>query len=222
MTTQSTAGKQKSVPVLVLFGMDEGEKPRAATFDETQAEAALKLATSMDLKVLKIENLDQAVIARQLPVGRLYMGGKGMVPYIRQDLYAKIAKLSGATQPSEVHVQGAATSGSASDLAPAAQAGVENEATAAETASTGGAETSGRESATPAPQTPIKGLPSSWSDIEVGHLVIAQESVEDGWWEAIVLEREQDLFTLRWRDFPKFPKFVRHRLSIALACPTLR
>jgi hypothetical protein len=32
------------------------------------------------------------------------------------------------------------------------------------------------------------GLPTGWDDVAVGHLVIAQESLGDGWWEAIVLE----------------------------------
>jgi hypothetical protein len=32
-----------------------------------------------------------------------------------------------------------------------------------------------------------RGLPRSWDDIAAGHLVIAQESLEYGWWEAIVL-----------------------------------
>jgi hypothetical protein len=64
-----------------------------------------------------------------------------------------------------------------------------------------------------------RGLPSSWSEIAAGHLVIAQESLEYGWWEAIVLERKGDTFTLQYRDYPHLPKFVRHRSGIALMCP---
>jgi hypothetical protein len=64
-----------------------------------------------------------------------------------------------------------------------------------------------------------RGLPTSWDDIAPGHLVIAQESLEYGWWEAIVLDRKGDSFTLRYRDYPHLPKFVRHRSSIALMCP---
>jgi len=63
-----------------------------------------------------------------------------------------------------------------------------------------------------------RGLPSSWNEIAAGHLVIAQESLEYGWWEAIVLERKGDTFTLRYRDYPHLPKFVRHRSGIALTC----
>jgi hypothetical protein len=64
-----------------------------------------------------------------------------------------------------------------------------------------------------------RGLPDSWNEIAAGHLVIAQESLEYGWWEAIVLERKGDSFTLQYRDYPHLPKFVRHRSGIALMCP---
>jgi hypothetical protein len=64
-----------------------------------------------------------------------------------------------------------------------------------------------------------RGLPRSWDEIAPGHLVIAQESLDYGWWEAIVIDRNDDMFTLRYRDFPKLPKFVRHRSAIALMSP---
>ena len=60
------------------------------------------------------------------------------------------------------------------------------------------------------------GLPRTWHEIAPGHLVIAQEALEYGWWEAIVVARNGDTFTLRFRDYPKLPKFVRHRNAIAL------
>jgi hypothetical protein len=64
-----------------------------------------------------------------------------------------------------------------------------------------------------------RGLPRSWDEIAAGHLVIAQESLEYGWWEAIVIDRQGDAFTLRYRDYPQLPKFVRHRSAIALMNP---
>jgi hypothetical protein len=63
------------------------------------------------------------------------------------------------------------------------------------------------------------GLPRTWDEITAGHLVIAQETLELGWWEAIVINRKDDMFTLRFRDYPKIPKFVRHRSAIALMSP---
>jgi hypothetical protein len=63
------------------------------------------------------------------------------------------------------------------------------------------------------------GLPKSWDEIAPGHLVIAQETLEYGWWEAIVLARDGDSFTLRFRAYPHLPRFVRHRSAIALMSP---
>jgi hypothetical protein len=69
-------------------------------------------------------------------------------------------------------------------------------------------------------QLPVAtGLPRTWDEIAPGHLVIAQETLEYGWWEAIVIGRTGDMFTLRFRDYPKLPKFVRHRAAIALISP---
>jgi hypothetical protein len=64
-----------------------------------------------------------------------------------------------------------------------------------------------------------RGLPRTWDEVGPGHLVIAHESLDYGWWEAIVLECKDDVFTLRYRDYPKLPKFFRHRSSIALMNP---
>ena len=58
--------------------------------------------------------------------------------------------------------------------------------------------------------TPVaRGLPRQLGRDRAGHLVIAQESLENGWWEAIVIERKDDMLTLRFRDFPRLPKFFR-------------
>ena len=64
-----------------------------------------------------------------------------------------------------------------------------------------------------------RGLPRSWDEIGPGHLVIAQESLDYGWWEAIVLDRQGDTFILQYRDYPHLPKFVRHRSGIAMMSP---
>src|SRR3954471_9953725 len=43
----------------------------------------------------------------------------------------------------------------------------------------------------------IASRPASWQAIKVGDLVIAQESYEDGWWEAVVVAIEADQLLLR-------------------------
>jgi hypothetical protein len=59
-------------------------------------------------------------------------------------------------------------------------------------------------------------LPKSWADICSGQLVLAQESVSGGWWEAIVVKRNADSLTLRWRDYPSQDVVVRPLLNVAL------
>ncbi|MDQ2081518.1 hypothetical protein RA307_15130 [Xanthobacteraceae bacterium Astr-EGSB] len=64
-------------------------------------------------------------------------------------------------------------------------------------------------------------LPRSWEELGPGHLVIARESLECGWWEAIVVERTGDLVTLKYRDYPRYPNMVRHRSAVALISPAV-
>jgi hypothetical protein len=62
-------------------------------------------------------------------------------------------------------------------------------------------------------------LPRNWHEVGLGDLVVAQETLEDGWYEAIVIEAAGDMLTLRWRDYPRVRKFVRHRLRLGLLYP---
>jgi hypothetical protein len=64
-------------------------------------------------------------------------------------------------------------------------------------------------------------LPQSWDVIEPGHMVLLQESVANGWYEAIVLKRENETITVRFRDYPKYPTCVCHVRSVALVHPGL-
>src|SRR6185437_15216862 len=77
-----------------------------------------------------------------------------------------------------------------------------------------------KEDEAPLPQI-ASGLPRNWDEIAPGHLVIAQETLEHGWWEAIVLNRNGDMLDLRFRDYPKLPRFVRHRSAVALISTAL-
>jgi hypothetical protein len=52
--------------------------------------------------------------------------------------------------------------------------------------------------------------------------VIARETLEVGWWEAVVVERNGDLVTVRYRDYPHYPPMVRHRSAIALISPAAK
>jgi len=62
-------------------------------------------------------------------------------------------------------------------------------------------------------------LPENWQQIGVDDLVVAQEGPEEGWYEAIVVEAGGDMLTLRWRDYPRERRVVRHRLRLGLLYP---
>lgn len=64
-------------------------------------------------------------------------------------------------------------------------------------------------------------MAASWDAIKAGDLVIAQHTRADGWYEALVLHRTNEMFHLKWFDYPRDPLFVRHLKAIALtAVPT--
>ncbi len=67
---------------------------------------------------------------------------------------------------------------------------------------------------------PAPGLPATWDDIDVGDLVIARDELNAGWWEAIITEKDGDMLTVRWRDYPKQASAVLHRATLALLKPT--
>jgi hypothetical protein len=69
-------------------------------------------------------------------------------------------------------------------------------------------------------EQPAAGLPATWDDIAVGHLVIAQEGAAEGWWKAIIIARDGDMLTLKWRDWPQLPKVLRHAGAVALLKPS--
>jgi hypothetical protein len=70
------------------------------------------------------------------------------------------------------------------------------------------------------PDTPIvTDLPASFIAIKPGHLVLTNESLVDGWWEAIVVDRSGDKVTLRMRDYPAYGKFTVPVTAVALLNP---
>jgi hypothetical protein len=65
------------------------------------------------------------------------------------------------------------------------------------------------------------GLPRSWDSIEVGQVVLAEEDgANEGYWACVVVKREDDILTLRLRDFPKQrQQYIRHVAQVALIYP---
>jgi hypothetical protein len=62
--------------------------------------------------------------------------------------------------------------------------------------------------------------PGSWDAIKPGHVVLVCDSLVEGWWAAIVVGRTGDKVSVRWRDYPGYPKFTIPVTAIALSNPT--
>ena len=155
--------------ILLVFGFDENDKPRAARFDGAKAELVHKAAAAMDLKVIETTADDHHAIARKLPEGKLYANGKGFVPHIRPELYLKVTEALGDSAKG--------------------------------------------------PNDPPQHYPKHWDEVGAGDLVLAQASLIDGWWEAVVTKKEDRLLHLKWRDYPKYEPFTRNVAAVALICP---
>jgi hypothetical protein len=188
-TTHRQTSSSSAVPV-VLYGLDEHGKPKAARFPEKQADLATKAAGLLKLQVLPIVGASITDLAGRVPAGRIHANGRGFVPYIRRDLYDKLVV--------------AAVSSSSSSARPLPD----------NVAATSAANPPRSE------QNATGNRPRNWDAIDTGHVVVAQEDTpSDGWYEAIILERNGDMFTLQWREYPRQRRVTRHRLSLALLYP---
>src|SRR3984893_19534382 len=62
-------------------------------------------------------------------------------------------------------------------------------------------------------------IPGSWDEIGPGHVVIAKETSECGWWDAVVVERTGDLVTARDRGYPDLPSNICDWVALRVVNP---
>jgi hypothetical protein len=180
------------LPALVLLGRDDTNKAHAAWFDHTEVDAAAGAATLMGMMTLPITTDEHRALAGRLPHGRIFGSGKAFVPFVKGVLYDDlIAHVPVAQQVRPLRLV---------------------------------KEGEGAEGATPAqPQSKVPTLtvPTDWSAIMPGSVVLCLEAPREGWFESVVIATNgDDEFVLRWRDFPGLPNFERHRSNIGLMHPS--
>jgi hypothetical protein len=194
----------KANPVFVL-GLDANGKPRGARFAELK-DNIVSAAVDMNCRVLIDQPEAISALGMKLPVGRVHGGGKVVklfVPNVRRELYDQLleaARIAAEQAEAKMEVGAAEQSGEVKLPTGQADAALANVRTLSPVTS---------------------GLPRSWESIAVGHMVLVHESPTDGWWEATVLKREDEILTLRFRDYPKQPTFIRHINTVALVNPGL-
>ena len=178
-----------------VLGFDDKGKPRGARFAEYN-ERVLNFALDLMLTSVYPASSAFAEAAMKLPPGRVYASGKAFVPPVKRDLIEKLVQvLNEPGDDSQQH-----------RLAHPPGQMPENEGHP--------------EEAKIRTTSPITfGLPRSWDSIQPGHVVLVHESPVDGWWEATVQEREEEILTLKFRDYPRQPRFQRHISQVALINP---
>ena len=92
-------GKSVAEPAVVVFGKDDGGKAHASWFGEADAELAIKAAGLMNFQVLKVTSPDIRAKALELPAGRIFESGKGLVPFCKIAAYDALKAFDGAYQP---------------------------------------------------------------------------------------------------------------------------
>jgi hypothetical protein len=190
--TRTQSRSDPNLPAaIVLFGIDANGEPKAARFRKAEASLATKAAAQLQLHVLKVADAEVSALAAKLPPGRIHASGRGVVHSIKPDLYTKLVAAAGST---------AATNSPSSPVPPNA-------------GSNGGPPSGAKKGSD-------NRLPASWDEIAVGHAVIAHDSADGGWVDAIVVERSGDMCTLKWRDYPRDRRFTRHYRTLALLCPS--
>jgi hypothetical protein len=184
---------------LFVYGLDEAGKPKGARFATTDSDKVLSITKAMNLQSSQDCSEQIAAVGVKLPVGRIYARGKAFIPNIKRDLYDKLlAAIGSSAQPHDrAHVEGTA---------------------AASATPSGGAVHEPTETGAILPPL-ASGLPQNWESIAAGNMILIDSGPGEGWWEAIVINRDDAILTLRYRDYPKVPKFERHVSTVALINP---
>src|SRR4051794_32439203 len=81
---------------VILFGLDDHNKPIAATFPGRLCDLAIKAGRQLKLHVLKVTSDDVAELAKRLPAGRINSTGMSLVPTVKPALYDQVLKMAEA------------------------------------------------------------------------------------------------------------------------------
>lgn len=191
-------------PILVVLGLDDTGKSRASRFTPADSEQAVLAARLMNMHAVNVTDVELRKVASELPMGRIYATGRGLVPFVKRDLYDKLAVLLGTE--AEQRDQRLA------HLRTDAEIRQSKEAEPSVTTTDDSASVSKASAAESSSDDP-------WTSIRVGTTVLARSQASDeGWFEAVVssIAADKDELTLRWRDFSGEPVFKRKRRTVGV------
>jgi hypothetical protein len=79
--------------LLVVLGVTDDRKPRAARFDFKDEVTVRKAAAAMNMRVGLAKSDQAATLAGKLPPGKLFESGVGLVPLVRGEVFYKLQEL---------------------------------------------------------------------------------------------------------------------------------
>lgn len=247
--------KRKAAPartpdrIMVVYGIGEDKKPRAARFAPAEYKLARKAAKVMGLQVYEGTPPNVKELHKILSPGRIYASGSALVPNITRNQFDKLVEVLGAIEPKAPasasqfplpsswnaiaigHLVLAQADAATDGWWPTLVQSVDDDMLRLHAIDFPEIEVVRHRSAVALLCTPEyvapdlsnnvpPALPVSWDTLAAGHLVLAREERdEDGYWEALVLEIDGDVLTLKFRDYARQPKIKRHRTAVALLNP---
>jgi len=78
---------------IVLLGLDNGGKSHASKFPARHEEVALRAARLMKLRAVKVTDTALSADLAKLPEGKIFATGRGLVPFVKRELYDRFAAL---------------------------------------------------------------------------------------------------------------------------------
>lgn len=213
------------IPAVILFGKDETAKPHASFFQKADLAGALNAAALMKMRVLRTDTIERRAVAAELPQGRVFASGKAFVPFVAAPLYGRLVALAAVADSTAPRGLGWGPGGHKNESVSAPESnrphlgGPVGAGVVLAGPGGAGAVLAGPGRADQHDAAQPKADESS-GGLARGSLVLASVGSAEGWWESLVVEMQDDLLTLQWRDWPKEPSFVRRRNQIALLHPS--
>ncbi|RUW89169.1 hypothetical protein [Mesorhizobium sp. M7A.F.Ca.US.010.02.1.1] len=188
---------------LIVFGRDESRKPHASVFLLPEVEAAESAARLMGMHSHRVEPGEAPEIVMRLPAGKLFDSGKAFVPFVKSEVYTRIAALAGVADerdggPGDDKAADSPENASAGSPTPVASHGEGDEGGGA-AGDNGG---------------------DLWAKLAVGDMVLASEGPDEGYFEARIMKaKAKGIFTLKFRDYPEAPQVDRSYYQLGLIHP---
>ncbi|BCG98124.1 hypothetical protein MesoLj131b_01240 [Mesorhizobium sp. 131-2-5] len=197
----------ETTPSLIVFGRDDTSKPHASIFLLPDVEAAEGAARLMGMHSHRIEPGEAGDIVLRLPRGKLFDSGKAFVPFVKGELYTRIAALAGVADEPRRASTGNDDPGSPENASAGSPEALTGQADHDQGSGSGDGGGEG-------------GSPDPWGKLTVGDIVLASEGPDEGYFEARIMKaKAKGIFTLKFRDYPDAAPVDRSYYQLGLIHP---